>query len=221
MKIIDKEEREAHANHVLTEGLKGLFYGGVVSVGLYAYLKARHPARFAKFNTSIKACIFVMPTISLCAFWADEGSVEFDRQMYSSGYANKKMLEEYQQWKNMPFSDKLVSSLSIHKYKIILASWIASMYGSWVYVNRDKVMTGPQKIVQARMYAQAITIVLLLSTIVLSMKEAELDKKKPEPIPEWKKFLQEKEEAEKELAQRVNEVREEAQRLAVVDEGSK
>lgn len=220
MKIIDKEEREAHSHHVLTEGLKGLFYGGVVSVGLYAYLKLRHPARFARFNTSIKACIIVMPSISLCAFWADEGSVEFDRQMYSSGYANKKMLEEYQQWKNMPFSDKLVSSLATHQYKIILASWIASMYGSWVYVNKDKVMTGPQKIVQARMYAQAITIVLLLSTIVLSMKEAELNKKKAAPIPEWKKVLQEKEAAENELAEKVGTIREEAKRLAVVGEGS-
>ncbi|WPK23394.1 hypothetical protein PUMCH_000633 [Australozyma saopauloensis] len=210
MKIIDKHERDAHAMHVATEGLKGLFYGGVLSLGIYNFLKYRQPARFARFNTSIKACIIIMPTISLGAFYADEGSVEFDRKMYSSGYADKKMLEQYSKWKEMPFSDKLVHSLSTHKYKIILTSWIASMWGSWVYVNRDKVMTGPQKIVQARMYAQAITIVLLLSTIVLAMKEEELNKDKPAPIPEWKRVLKEREDAEKELSSRVTEMRQQA-----------
>lgn len=203
MKIIDKEERDAHAAYIATEGLKGLFYGSILSVGLYSYLKMRHPKRFASFNTSIKACIITMPTVSLAAFYADEGSVEFDRQMYSLGYANKQMMEEYRKWKNLPFGEKAISSLSTHKYKIILASWVASMYGLWVFVNRDKVMTAQQKFVQARMYAQAFTIVLLLSTIVLAVKEEELNKKKPAPVPEWKRVLLEREAEEKAAEQRL------------------
>lgn len=115
MKIIDKEEREAHKLHIISEGMKGMFYGGIVSLGLYTYLKKCHTALFARFNTSIKTCIIVMPTISLSAFWADEGSVQFDRKMYSSGYANKKLLEEYAQWKNLSFSEKAVQALSTHK----------------------------------------------------------------------------------------------------------
>ncbi|SGZ50144.1 CIC11C00000004415 [Sungouiella intermedia] len=202
MKIIDKEEREAHASYVLSEGLKGMFYGSVVSLGLFSYLRLRHPARFRSFNTSIKACILTMPTISLAAFFADEGSVEFDRRMYSSGYTNKKVLEEYRDWNNLPVSDKVFTTLSNNQYKVIFTSWVASMYGSWVYVNRDKVMTTPQKLVQARMYAQAITIVLLLSTVLLAMKKEEINKKRPAPIPEWKRVLQEK---EAELAERAAE----------------
>ncbi|KAM9889209.1 hypothetical protein OXX79_012310, partial [Metschnikowia pulcherrima] len=106
MKIIDREEKEAHASFVMSEGLRGMFYGSVVSVGLFAYLRTRHPARFARFNTSIKACILTMPTISLAAFYADEGSVEFDRLMYSQGHTNKQVLDQYKEWKNMPASDK-------------------------------------------------------------------------------------------------------------------
>lgn len=199
MKIIDKEEREAHASYILAEGLKGMFYGSVVSLGVYSWLKMRHPKRFASFNTSIKTCIIIMPTISLAAFYADEGSVEFDRKMYSSGYTNQKVLEEYREWQNLKTSDKIIQTLANNQYKIIFTSWLASMYGSWVYVNRDKVMTTPQKLVQARMYAQAITIVLLLSTIVLAMKTQELEKDKPKPIPEWKKILEERE-AEKDAS---------------------
>ena len=50
MKILSKEEKDAHISHIISEGAKGLFYGGALSVGLYQYLKHRHPARFATFN---------------------------------------------------------------------------------------------------------------------------------------------------------------------------
>lgn len=189
MKIIDREEKEAHASYIAAEGLKGLFYGSVLSVGLFAYLKTRHPARFKHFNTSIKTCILVMPTISLGAFYADQGSVEFDRKLHSSSHSEKVVLQEFRAWKKMLISEQIFSSLSNNKYKFIFSSWLASMYGSWVYVNRDKIMTPTQKLVQARMYAQAITILLLLSTLVLAMKEEEILKTKPAPIPEWKKVL--------------------------------
>lgn len=206
MKIIDKEEKEAHAAHIAAEGLKGMLYGSAISLGLFTYLRVRHPQRFASFNTSIKACILVMPTISLAAFYADEGSVEFDREMYSAGHANKQMMEEYRQWRSMPFGERVVSTLSTHKYKIIFGSWLASMYGLWVFVNRDKVMTAQQKFVQARMYAQALTIVLLLGTIALSVKETELNKDKPKAVPEWKRVLEEREAEERELAQHIQRV---------------
>jgi len=52
-------------------------------------------------------------------------------------------------------------------------------------------MTTAQKLVQARVYAQALTVALLLGTLFLSMREAELKKSEPEPIPEWKKYLEE------------------------------
>lgn len=193
MKIIDKHEIDAHKAYVLAEGAKGLFYGSVLSLGLFAYLKTRHPARFARFNTSLKTAILVMPTISVTAFLADQGSVEFDRQMYQAGHTNKQMLDEYKQWQDLPLSEKIVTGLATNKYKIVLSAWLASMYGLWVFVNRDKVMPAAQKLVQARMYAQAITIVLLLSTLGLAMKEAEINKDKPKPIPEWKKYLMEHE----------------------------
>lgn len=197
MKIIGQEEKDAHSSYILAEGAKGLFYGGLVSAGLFAYLKTRHPVKFASFNTSVKTCIFVMPTVSVAAFFADNGSWEFDRQMYQSEYENQQMMEEYRNWNRMSTTDKVFTSLNNHKYKIIFSSWLASMWGSWVFVNRDKVMTGPQKLVQARMYAQAVTIVLLLSTIVLAMKEEEMNKDKPKPLPEWKKVLLEREAEQK------------------------
>ncbi|ODV80982.1 uncharacterized protein CANTADRAFT_48192 [Suhomyces tanzawaensis NRRL Y-17324] len=198
MKILDKEERQAHISHITTEGFKGLVYGSILSTGLFAYLKKRH-AGFNRFSTSIKTCIIVMPTISLGAFFADQGSWEFDKQMHSSAYTQGKLLEEYREWNNLSMSDKIFTTLNQYKYEVIITSWVGSLYGSWVYVNRDKIMTTSQKAVQARMYAQAITIVLLLGTILLAMKEQEINKSKPAPLPAWKQVLLDKEAEEKRL----------------------
>ncbi|EER31033.1 conserved hypothetical protein [Candida tropicalis MYA-3404] len=215
MKILSKEEKDAHISHILAEGTKGLVYGGILSVGIFQYLKHKQPARFATFNPSIKAAIIAMPTISVAAFYADQGSVEFDRKMHQSDYTESKYLEEYREWNKLSLSDKCFTVLNDHKYKIIIGAWAGSLYGSWVLVNRDKIMTTAQKAVQARMYAQGITIILLLGTILLAMKEEEINKKKPKPIPEWKKIIMEKEAEDKRLLEEVKLAKEKAQAAPV------
>lgn len=175
MKIIDKDEREAHKAYVLAAGLKGFFYGSLFSAGIYAFLKLRHPGKFGRFNASIKTAILTMPTIASAAFFADEGSVEFDRRMYSSGQTNQIMLEEFRQWKKASATDKIISTVSSHKYEFILLTWLASMYGSWAFVNMDKLTKPLQKLVRASNYAGAITLVLLLTTILVVKGTGEKD----------------------------------------------
>ncbi|EGW30895.1 uncharacterized protein SPAPADRAFT_62804 [Spathaspora passalidarum NRRL Y-27907] len=199
MKLLTTEEKEAHTSHVIAEGTKGLVYGALVSAGIFTYLKKRHPIKYARFNPSIKTCIFIMPTISIAAFWADQGSWEFDQKMHQSDYHEAKMMEEYREWNRLSLANKIFTVLSNNKYQIIIGAWAASMYGSWVFVNRDKIMSTTQKAVQARMYAQGITVILLLSTILLAMKEQEIESAKPPPIPRWKRIIMEKEAEEKQI----------------------
>ncbi|KAK9720812.1 Replication factor C, subunit RFC4 [Basidiobolus ranarum] len=56
-----------------------------------------------------------------------------------------------------------------HRYGIIGATWVAGMVVSGFYLSRQKYMTFSQKLVQARMYAQAITIIALTATAGISM----------------------------------------------------
>lgn len=202
MKIIEDEEKQAHRTHIINEGAKGFVIGSFISAGAFLYLRSRHASAFARYNTSIKTCIFTMPSVTMCAFYADQGSWEFDRKVHASSYSEQKVLAEYREWNRMTLGQKALLAVSNNKYPIILGAWAASMYGSWVYVNRDKIMTTSQKAVQARMYAQAITILLLLSTIILASKEQEINKDKPKPIPEWKAILMQKEENERLKQQR-------------------
>lgn len=191
MKIIDDEERNAHWNHVLLEGAKGCAVGLGVSALLIAGVKRRYPQQFLRYNASVKAAMWAMPTISLGAFFADEGSVKFDEQMYQGEYMERKKREQQEQWEKLSTPDKIFTVANDNKYKIIIGAWAGSLWGSWHIVNRDKYMTTAQKAVQARVYAQAITVVLLLGTILLSMHEKKLEANKPPPVPEWKRFLEE------------------------------
>lgn len=74
------------------------------------------------------------------------------------------------------------------------------MYGFWMYVNINKVMSTTQKMLQARMYAKAITVVLLLSNIVLAMKKEEI--RKPAPVTEWKVLVKREQEGRKKGVQK-------------------
>lgn len=194
MKILNQDERNAHIAWITAEGAKGLFYGLILSLGLYGYLKSRHTVRFNQFNTSIKTCIITMPTISMGAFFADQGSWEFDKKMHSSLHQERRMMEEYKAWEGLTRWEKTITTLNSNKYKIVFGAWLGTMWGLWALVNRNKIMTQPQKLVQARMYAQAITVVLLLGTMVLAMQESEIKKKQGEPVPEWRRVLMEREE---------------------------
>ncbi|CUM63248.1 uncharacterized protein PRCAT00000819001 [Priceomyces carsonii] len=197
MKILSDEEKNAHWNAVLYEGAKGFGIGLVGSFLLVQGVKRRYPLRFSQFNPSIKTAMWIMPTISLAAFFADQGSVKFDETRYRSDYIQQVQDEQIKKWDNLSLSEKLLLKLDENKYKIIITTWAASLYGSWHIINRDKYMTTAQKAVQARVIAQAITVVLLLGTILLSVHESEMKKLEPAEVPEWKKFLEEEQQRKK------------------------
>lgn len=191
MKILSDEEKNEHWNVVLQEGAKGTLVGLGLSFGLVSLIRKRRPAAYSHFSPSMKAALWAMPTVSAAAFFADQGSVKYDEQKYRSDYFLKLEQEEETKFGQLSTGEKIATKLNQNKYKIIIGAWAGSLYGSWRLVDRDPYMSTAQKVVQARVYAQGITVVLLLSTIILSMYEADLKKKQPPPVPEWKRYLDE------------------------------
>ena len=199
MKILSTEEKNAHTKEVLIEGLKGLVVGLALSWGLVRWTKTKRPASWSQMNTSVRAAMWAVPTIGVAAYFADQGSYEFDIQTYQLDSLKQKEKEELDKWDKLSTADKVFTKVNENKYKIIVGAWAATLYGSWKIVDRDPIMTTAQKAVQARVYAQAFTVILLLGTILMSMHEAELKKKEPAPVPEWKRYLEEQEAKKKEL----------------------
>lgn len=191
MKILNDQEKNDHWNAVLYEGFKGTVVGMGMAFGLVQLMKRRYPGTYNHMSASIKASMWAMPTITMGAFYADEGSVKFDEETHRSDYLKNLEREKLERWEKLSIADKCFTKVNDNKYKIILGAWGASLWGSWKIVNKDKYMTTAQKAVQARVYAQAITVVLLLGTLLLSMHEQELNKSKPAEVPEWKKYLDE------------------------------
>lgn len=128
MKIPRAEELEAHSQYVLAEGTKGLWYGTFGALVLQTYLKYGQPAKYKVMNPSVRAAIIICPAITVSALWADLGSVEFDKRMYSSIYSEQKVLKEYQDWKALSASGKTLQVLDDHKNKVIATTWAGSLY---------------------------------------------------------------------------------------------
>jgi Hypoxia induced protein conserved region len=61
------------------------------------------------------------------------------------------------------------------KYKIIGASWVASIITAFALVGRNPYLTGPQKLVQARVYAQGLTLAVLIATAAFELQESKTD----------------------------------------------
>ncbi|KAG7696291.1 hypothetical protein KL930_003317 [Ogataea haglerorum] len=170
MKIVSKEEIDAHSWATIAGGFNGFCLGTLVSVGVYAMAPRYYP-KLLKMPWSIKTATAIIPPAFTTAVNAELASTRFDSEMYSSEFQQRKVLEEHRRWAKLSTTEKMVESLSNNKYKIITGLWAASMVGSWMYVNRDPLLTRTQKFVQARMYAQFITVALLLGSIGLSVYE--------------------------------------------------
>lgn len=195
MKLLTQEEIDAHFYATTAGGLKGLAAGLLVTGAIFKLGARKYPNFPKNLPWSIRTAIFITPPTVGTTIWAEEASNSFDREMYSGDYDSKKKLEEYKAWSNLPIQQKFTQGVLNHKYKIIVGAWAASMYGSWVFVDRDPIMTKAQKIVQARMYAQTLTVLLLLGGMGLTLWD---EKKHPEnyvkkPDDDWKKILQEEE----------------------------
>ena len=108
--------------------------------------------------------------------------------MHQSEYQEAKYLEEYREWNRLSLSDKCFTVLNDNKYKIIISAWAGSLYGSWVLVNRDKIMDTAQKAVQEQNVRTRYHHYIIIGYSLLAMKEEEINKKKPKPIPEWKRY---------------------------------
>ena len=58
-----------------------------------------------------------------------------------------------------------------NRYSIIFGFWVASMVGSLTIVNRNRYLSGSQKLVQARMYAQGSTLAVLLASFAFEAQD--------------------------------------------------
>lgn len=66
-----------------------------------------------------------------------------------------------QRWENLSTTDRALTFAKENKFSVVLGSWVTSMGASWLYIQSQP-LSFSQKIVQARVWAQGLTVASLL-----------------------------------------------------------
>lgn len=172
MKVVTKEEEAAHYNEVLKGGAIGGLFGAslgavALSLGMRRYQTVRNlTLPFKAFLISSSGTFGLIVN-------AERYSIAFQKAkdpMY--GYKSQSARTVEEALANRSTYDKFMGWGRENRYGIVFTSWLASMGVALAIVNRSKYMTAAQKLVQARVYAQGLTVAVLVITAAFEMNDA-------------------------------------------------
>jgi hypothetical protein len=182
MKILTEQEKQEHYKATIKGGIKGAEIGLGVTLVL-TLVAQRYSPTFRKLTLPIKAFLVSSGTSAASIILAERAGLEYARKKH--GY--------YEPVKQISSQDKTPLQktkdfISENRYSIATSAWALSIAGSLAYSYNNKYLSLSQKVVQARMYAQALTIVLIAAAASISVT----DKRKPrapEGQDHWKDMV--------------------------------
>merc|ERR1712187_1057602 len=165
MKLLTKEEEDAHYNSVLKGGSIGTFLGLVGGVGGVLAASKRYQT-IRNLTIPMKSFLVTSSGTFVGIIAADSSSRNFEAQRNAERqwYETREQNLRDRELQGMSFVDRAVAFARREKYKIVGVTWIASMIGSFALVGRNPYLSGQQKIVQARVYAQGLTLAVLVAS---------------------------------------------------------
>ncbi|KAG9306233.1 hypothetical protein G9A89_016137 [Geosiphon pyriformis] len=181
MKIITKEEEDEHYKYTVKHGLKGSAIGLGVGLGL-SLVGQRFSPFYRHLTLPLKA--FFVSSITTASFiiTAERASLRFEKIKYGEFH------EQNTETKPLSRIEATKKFLNDHRWSIIGGTWVLGMAGSIASLWRNKYLTTSQKLVQARMYSQGLTIIVLLASAALSMN-TETRQKEPAGYQQWKQMV--------------------------------
>ncbi|KAF3917201.1 hypothetical protein ABW20_dc0106359 [Dactylellina cionopaga] len=199
MKILTKEEEDEHYAATIRGGLKGGAYGlGIGLAGAYL-LNHRYPF-FRSLTLPLKAFLVSSSATFALIIAADNASRSYEATRYHTNISYQdqtaRLLAENRS--RMTASERAMDWGRENRYKIVGGSWVASMAGSLAFVYRDKYLSRAQKLVQARVYAQGLTLMVLLASAAFEITDARSGKNRdiimvPDPSdPTGQKMIEKK-----------------------------
>lgn len=199
MKILSKEEEREHFSEVVRGGSVGGAIG--LGIGLTGVLVAsrRYPA-FRQLTLPFRAFLVTSTATFGAIVNADRWSIAYQRSRDPNSFykdAAARALEQAR--RNESNAQRLKEWGRDHRYSIVFASWLASMGVALTMVGRNKYLTTAQKVVQARVYAQGLTVGVLILTALFEAKDAKEGKGRWETVmvldpndPEHKHWIEKK-----------------------------
>ncbi|CRG83058.1 hypothetical protein PISL3812_00406 [Talaromyces islandicus] len=172
MKILTKEEEAAHYRSVVEGGTFGTVIGLVGGLaGVMAASRRFHTIR--NLTLPMKAFLVTSSGTFVGIIAADHSSRQFEAEHNATRQylENREERLRHEELAQMSFTNRLSDWARQEKYKIIGATWVASMIGSFVLVGRNPYLSGQQKIVQARVYAQGLTLAVMCASAAFEIQD--------------------------------------------------
>ena len=179
MKLLTKEEEAAHYNATL----KGGALGGVLGLGVGSALVFFAHRRYHFFNQltpQLKAFLVTSAGTFAGIISADHASRAFEseRNPLDKQYREREEERRFEETAGKSWTERAMDFGRKERYKIVGASWLASMAAAFALVNRNKYLTGQQKLVQARVYAQFLTLGVLVASAAFEISDSKNDEGK-------------------------------------------
>lgn len=196
--------REAQYNYALKAGAQGLLGGLAGAWGIGWWLN-RSYAHVRNLPFSFKVTCVVVSGLGIGVIAADKAGIHFDQMHYkdqSAVLGRTAVSERDAAWNRLSTFDKSLTWAKDHKMSVVLGSWLGSMGLSWLYIQSQP-LTFAQKLVQARVWAQGLTVASMVGMAALLQIPSEGDKllhtDKRVDDRSWEKRLNEQMEQAREL----------------------
>lgn len=186
MKVISKEEEQAHYSEVLKGGLIGGsvgLAGGLAGVVLASRRYAVVRGLTLPFRTFLVSSAATFGAITT----AERYSVSFQRAkdpMNSYKDEAQRALEAAREAGGVHGSPsrRFMEWGRENRYSIVMTSWLASMAVALTIVGRNRYLSTAQKLVQARVYAQGLSLAVLIATAAFETSDARSGKGRYETV---------------------------------------
>lgn len=183
MKVISKEEEQEHYGVVIRGGLLGGSVG--LALGLAGVIGAskRYPA-FRQLTLPFRSFLVTSSGTFGAIVVAERYSINYQRshdQMNNYIEATHRATEDALRAQKTEYQ-RLMDWGRQNRYSIVFTSWIAAMGLALAMVGRNKYMSTSQKLVQARVYAQGLTLAVLIATAAFETADAKAGKGRWETI---------------------------------------
>ncbi|KIK98308.1 hypothetical protein PAXRUDRAFT_700131 [Paxillus rubicundulus Ve08.2h10] len=171
MKIgLSDEEIREHRAVTIQGAVEGALIGTGIAFPAF-YLLNKRFRYYHSLPLPLKVLGGVIVITPLISIRGEQRGLEYDRQHWTG--VGKTELErseqaERERWASMGLKDKVAYWAARHQLSVIMGSWATTMTIAGHIILRDPMLTMSQKVVQARLWAQGLTIGVLIATAALT-----------------------------------------------------
>lgn len=182
MKILTKEEQDAHYRATVRGGIIGGVTGLALASGAVWFASTRFPAA-RNLTIPFRAFLAVSAGTFSSIIAADRASNNYDIHRNKERLALQQHVSDYEKFEQQkPWLERSKDWARDNRYTIVVAAWAASLGISIALVRRNPYLTASQKLVQSRVYAQGLTVAVLLASFAVEANDATKSKGRWETV---------------------------------------